>query len=164
MLTEPKIVEKPAQAFAAMAMTLSQPEISSVAPPLIGEVIAWIEAQGGKTDGAPFFNYVNFFPGGKMEMQVGMPTKTLLVGDATVTTGTLPGGRYASITATAPYHDLHDANMKLDSWAKANGHKLDGTVVGNRFLGATRMEIYLRDASEDPPGFPVTEVAFRLAQ
>ncbi|MDB5615752.1 MAG: GyrI-like protein [Devosia sp.] len=162
MLTEPKIVEKTEQPFAAMVLTLSQPEIASVAPPLIDEVIAWIKAQGGQPVGASFFNYVNFFPDGKMEMQVGMPTDTLLVGDSKITTGTLPGGLYASITATAPYHELNDAHMKLDSWAKASGHQLDGTVVWDRFMGATRIEIYHKDPGEDPSGFPVTEVAFRL--
>jgi effector-binding domain-containing protein len=163
MLTEPKIATKSAQPFAAMVLTLSQSEIADVAPPLIGDVIAWIKAQGAQPAGAPFFNYVNFFPNGTMEMQVGMPTASLLKGDNKVTTGTLPGGRYASVTHTGPYHELHDANMKLNDWAKEAGHHLDGTVEGDRFVGATRMEVYHKDPGEDPSGFPVTEVAFRLA-
>lgn len=164
MLTEPRIVEKTEQPFAAIVLTLSQPEIANVAPPLIDDVIAWVNANGGKTAGAPFFNYVRFLPDGKMQMHAGMPTQTLLKGDGQVTTGTVPGGKYASITATVPYHDLYDANMKLDAWAKAQGHVLDGKVEGDAFVGATRMEIYLKDPGEDPSGFPVTEIAFRLAQ
>lgn len=164
MLTEPKIVEKAPQPYAAILLTLRQPEISQQAPPLIEQVIAWIKAQGGKTAGAPFFNYVNFLPGGKMEMQVGMPTETVLKGDDKVRTGILPGGKFASLTATAPYDELHAANMKLDQWARDAGHTLDGAEQGDRFIGATRMEIYHKDPGEDPSGHPVTEIAFRLAQ
>jgi effector-binding domain-containing protein len=164
MLTEPQIVTKQDQPYAAMVLTLSQPEIANVAPPLIDDVIAWVKAHGGRTTGAPFFNYVNFFPDGKMEMQVGMPTDTVLKPDGTISTGTLPGGKYASITATVPYHELHDANMKLHDWTVTKGHKLDGTEEGDRFINANRMEIYHKDPGEDPSGHPVTEVAFRLAQ
>lgn len=164
MLTEPKIVEKAPQPYAAILLTLRQPEIAQQAPPLVEDVITWVKAQGGELAGAPFFNYVNFFPGGTMEMQIGMPTTTVLKADGKMSTGTLPGGKYASITATVPYHELHDANMKLDTWAKAQGHELDGTEDGDRFINAVRMEIYHKDPGEDPSGHPVTEIAFRLAQ
>ena len=163
MLTEPTIVTKPDQPYAAILLTLTQPEIARKAPQLIDDVIKWVNAHGGRTTGAPFFNYVNFFPDRTMEMQVGMPTDRVLEADDKVTTGTLQGGRFASLTATVPYHQLHDANMKLDEWVKSAGHKLDGRVDGDRFVGANRMEIYHKDPGEDPSGHPVTEVAFRLA-
>ena len=163
MLTEPKIVEKPAQPYAAIVLELTQPEISQKAPPLIADVIKWIEANGAKHSGPPFFNYVSFAPGGRMTMHVGMPTNAVLKADEVMTTGTIPGGRYAVVTHTGPYHELHEANMTLDGWAKEQGLTLDGTVTGDRFVGATRMEIYHKDPGEDPSGHPVTEVAFRLA-
>ncbi len=162
MLTEPTIVEKSPQPFAAIVLTLRQPEIAEQAPPLIDDVIKWVKAKGGELTGPPFFNYVNFFPGGSMEMQVGMPTASVLPADGRLSTGTLPGGRYASITATVPYHELHDANMKLDEWARAQGHDFAGTVEGDNFIGATRLEIYHKDPGEDPSGHPVTEIAFRI--
>ena len=164
MLTEPKIVTKPPQPYAAILLTFRQPEISRQAPPLIEDVIKWVNGKGGSMTGPSFFNYVNFFPGGRMEMQVGMPTATVLPAEGRFVTGTLPGGKYASITATVPYHELHDANMKLDDWAKANGHTLDGTPDGDNFINANRMEIYHKDRGEGPSGHPVTEIAFRLAE
>ena len=164
MLTEPKIVEKSPQPYAAILLTLRQPEIAQQAPPLIEDVIKWVKSKGGELTGPPFFNYINFFPGGSMEMQVGMPTTSVLPADGRFSTGTLPGGRFASITATVPYHELHDANMKLDEWARAQKLELDGAVAGDRFINANRMEIYHKDPGEDPSGHPVTEIAFRLAQ
>ena len=124
MLTEPKIVEKPAQPYAAIVLDLTQPEISQKAPPLIADVIKWIEAHGAKHSGPPFFNYVDFAPGGRMMMHVGMPTKTVLKADAAMTTGTIPGGRYAVVTHTGPYHELHEANMALDTWVRRQGRNL----------------------------------------
>jgi effector-binding domain-containing protein len=97
-----------------------------------------------------------------MEMQVGMPTRTVLEGDAGMATGTLPGGRYAVVTHTGPYHELGEANMSLDAWARKQGLTLDGEMKGDGFVGATRLEIYHKDPGEDPSGHPVTEVAFRI--
>ncbi len=162
MLTEPKIVEKSFQPYAAILLTLRQPEIANTAPPLIEDVIKWVQSKGGELTGPPFFNYVAFSPDGTMDMQVGMPTATVLPADGRFASGTLPGGKYASITATVPYHELHDANMKLDSWVKAQRLDLDGREEGDRYVGANRMEIYHKDPGEDPSGHPVTEIAFRL--
>jgi len=162
-MTQIEINTRKSQPFAAHKLRLHQPEISKQAPQRIGDVIAWIHARGGKTVGAPFFNYVNFYPDGTMEMQAGMPTATVMTGDDTVTTGTLPGGRYVSLIHDGPYHELHQANMMLMDWARDAGHQLDGAVEGDRFVGATRMEIYLTDPEDSPSGHPVTEVAFRLA-
>ena len=163
MMTEPKVETKSEQPCAALVLELAQPESAQKAPQRIDDVIAWIREKGGSVSGPPFFNYVAFTPGGTMQMQVGMPTTTLLVGDGTMTTGTLPGGRYAVLTHTGPYHELHEANMTLDTWAREQGLTLDGKVDGECFVGATRMEIYHKDPGEDPSGHPVTEVAFRIA-
>ena len=162
MLTEPKIVEKSDQPYAAIVLELAQPEIAAKAPPLIADVIKWIEAHGARHSGPPFFNYVEFRPDGRMVMHVGMPTTTVLQADDGMKTGKIPGGRYASVTHTGPYHELHEANMALDDWTKKQGLVLDGAVKGDGFVGANRIEIYHKDPGEDPSGHPVTEVAFRI--
>lgn len=162
MFTEPVIVEKSDQPYAAILLTLRQPEISEQAPPLVGDVIAWVKASGGELTGRSFFNYVGFFSDGTMQMQVGMPTATVLPPEGRFTTGTIPGGRFASLTATVPYHQLHEANMRLDGWVKQQGIALDGWIEGDSYVGANRMELYHKDPHEDPSGNPVTEIAFRL--
>lgn len=162
MLTEPKIVERGPQPYAAIVLRLRQPEIAGQAPQLIGEVVQWVLAKGGQLTGPPIFNYVGFFPGGEMELQVAMPTDRVLAPDGRFSTGTIPGGRFASLTATADYSELHDANMKLDDWASKQGLKLDGEEQGDSYVNANRMEIYHKDPGEDVSGLPVTEVAFRL--
>lgn len=162
MITEPKVVDKPAQPFAAIVLTVAQPEISQKAPPLIADVIAWCNANGIRTNGPPFFNYTTFLPGGRMEMQVGMPTATVGNSDAKITTGELPAGKYASVTHTGPYHELYEANMALDKWGRDQGLEFAGVDRGERFDGATRLEIYHRDPDEKDGTPPTTEVAFKL--
>lgn len=159
MLSEPTIVEKPAQPYAAIALTVAQPEVAQKAPPLIGDVFDWIAEQGGQGAGPVFFNYVNFLPGGRMEMHVGVPTATLMQGDERVVTGTLPAGRYAAATLTGPYDELYRANGALHQWGRAHGHTFSGEEKDGSLLGATRLEIYHSDPDVIPP---VTEVAFRI--
>lgn len=160
-LTDPKIVTREPQPFAAIVLELEQPEISSKAPPLIADVIAWLNARGLRHSGPPFFNYTSFKPGGRMVMQVGMPLAEPVTGAGNVTCGVLPGGRYVSVTHHGPYHELGTANMALMDWAKAKGIVLDGEVAGDESRGATRLEIYHRDPGETDP-LPTTEVAFRI--
>ncbi len=163
MLTEPKVIERAPQPFAAIELELTQAEISQKAPPLTADVIAWIEAHGGRTTGAPFFNYTDFYPNGRMKMQVGMLVATEMEGDAAITTGLLPGGRYASVTLTGPYRELMEANMALDGWVRRQGLRFSGEETPQGFRGATRLEIYHKDPGEEGPD-TVTEVAFALAE
>jgi effector-binding domain-containing protein len=162
-LSEPRIVTRAPQAFAAIVLELAQNEIPSKAPPLIADVIAWMQAHGIATAGAPFFNYTHFRPGGRMVMQVGMPAASPVTGDAAVIGGVLPGGRYASVTHTGPYHELREANMALMDWARREGLELNGDEREGEFADATRLELY-HEPGTGPGEMPVTEVAFRLKE
>ena len=159
MLSEPKIVTRTEQPFAAIVLTVSQPDIANVAPPLVGDVYAWIAQHGGEEAGPCFFNYVGFLPGGRMEMQVGVPTRSVMPPDDRVTTGTLPAGRYVSATLKGPYSELYKANMTVDQWGRDHGLQFAGEEHADGLVGTTRLEIYHSDPDAQPP---VTEVAFRV--
>jgi effector-binding domain-containing protein len=161
-LSEPRIVERPAQHFVGIELELTQPEIASKAPPLIQEIIDWLTMRGLRHSGPPFFNYTAFRTGGRMVMQVGMPISVAVAGDGKFIGGVLPGGRYVSLHHTGPYAELYEVNMALDDYARAQGLKLAGGEGGSGFTGATRLEIY-DDPGNGPGGQPKTEVAFKLA-
>lgn len=162
MLSEPKIVERDPQPYAAIVLTLKQPEIGQVAPPLVDTLIAWVEAKGGTVTGRSFFNYPQCYADGRMDVMVGVPTDSVMDGDERVVTGTLPGGRYASLTANVAYDQLNHANMQLGDWAHGQGLELDGRRGNGFWMEAVRLEIYHLDPHEHPSGLPLTEVAFRL--
>jgi GyrI-like small molecule binding domain len=160
MLTEPIVKTRAPEPYAARVIEVAQPEIAAKAPPLIAVVMDWVKASGGHVTGPPFFNYFEFLPGGRMKMQVGVPTSSVLPASGEFVTGSLPGGRYASVTHTGPYAALREANMALDDWVQEQGLAYAGERVGQPLVGATRLEIYRDPGSDVAP--PVTEVAFRL--
>lgn len=162
-MTPPTIVTKPDQPYAGMRLSVRQREIGQVAPPLVGDIMAWLGERRVQPAGPVFFDYTTFLPDGQMEMIVGVPTATLLDGAGKVETGVLPGGQYASTTHTGTYSELHDVNMALDDWARAQNLDLDGEVDGDRFWNAHRVEFYISDPDADARSEAVTEVAFRIA-
>jgi effector-binding domain-containing protein len=155
-LSEPKIISRDATPYAAIALTVNQPDIGQVAPPLVPEILGWLETHA-KPTGPVFFNY-RHMDGGKMDMEVGAPIAAAVKGDARVTVGTLPGGRYISATWTGPYDQLHNAHMQVHDWCAK--HKLKLGDTGGK---TTLLEIYHTDPDEiaDPQQW-VTEIAFWL--
>lgn len=163
MLSEPKIVTRPDQPFAAIRVTLDRGDIPSSAPPLIGEVAGWLASNGAAPAGAPFFNYLEMGPGEQLKMEVGFPTSTPLGGNGRVRTGTIPGGRFATLTYTGPYDGLYDANVALGDWLGRQGVPKPMADKSRGEYDASLLEIYETDPQVEPdPSKWVTEVAFRL--
>lgn len=159
MLSEPKFVDRDPQPYAAIRITLAQSQIAEEAPKLVGEILGWI-ARNGEQAGDLFFNYTRMY-GSKMDMEVGAPTRTLLTGDGRVTTGTLPGGRYATLTYTGHYSGLRDAHEQLHQWLARQPDMEPFDMAGS---GLTLLEIYETDPAEVPdPSQWVTHIAFKLS-
>jgi len=162
MLSQPQIVTKPDQPFAAIRISVDRNDIPSKAPPLIGEVAAWLGAKGSAPSGAPFFSYLAMPHNGPMVMEVGFPIATQLAGDSRVRTGVIRGGRFASLIHTGPYDGLYDANVALGQWLAGQGvaHQMP---AGAGAYDNALLEIYYTDPQEEPdPQKWETEVAFRL--
>jgi effector-binding domain-containing protein len=158
MLSEPKIITREPQSYAAIRLTASQSEIAEKAPPLIGEVLGWI-AQHGEQAGAAFFNYTRM-AGSTLDIEVGAPTKTLLKGDGRVVAGTLPAGRYVTVTYTGHYSGLRDAHEQLHQWLARQPDTQPFDMAGG---GLTLLEIYETDPDEvaDPAQW-ITHIVFKL--
>lgn len=165
MLSEPQIVTRPDQPFAAIRISLDRSEIPSKAPPLIGEVAAWLGSKGAAPVGAPFFSYLAMPEDGPMVMEVGFPTASLLTGDGRVRTGTIPGGRFATLIHTGPYDGLYDANVALGEWLGREGLPRSMPAAAAGEYEAALLEIYGTDPAAEPdPQKWETEVAFRLGR
>jgi effector-binding domain-containing protein len=161
-LSQPEIITRAPQPYAAIPLAVDQAEIGQVAPPLVPEILGWAKAHGAREAGPVFFNYTAMEPGQKMQMEVGVPIVAPVPGDERVVIGTLPGGRYATVTWTGPYDQLRSAHESLHQWlAKQNVPKQS---LGAADDGTTLLEIYITDPDEvaDPADW-VTEIAFKLA-
>ena len=162
MLSAPKIIVRDDQPFAAIRIELNRLDIPMLAPPLIGEVAAWLERRGIKPAGAPFFSYTGMGPGERLEMEVGFPTAEQVQADGRVIAGIIPRGRFATLRYTGPYVGLYEANMALGEWLAAQGESPGGGSAPGRYAAA-HLEIYETDPATEPdPGRWITDVLFRL--
>lgn len=164
MLTEPRIVDRPAQAYVAIPNALAVADISRALPPLFPEIAGWIARQGGTPAGAPFFRYRVIDMARQLEIEVGFPVAKAMTGDARVRADALPAGRYATIVNTGPYDKLFEANAALLKWGAAQGltWAMSKTQAGEQW--ASRLEIYLSDPAAEPDATKwETEIACMLA-
>ena len=160
MLSEPKIERRPDQPFAAIALSVDRADIPDKAPPLIGEVASWLAARGIAPTGAPFFNYLDMSED-HLVMHVGFPTAVESTAEGRVVSGSIPAGRFATLTYTGPYDGLFEANAALGEWLRAQG--IDELRQGGGPYDAAHLEIYETDPAVEPDASKwVTEVAFRL--
>jgi effector-binding domain-containing protein len=159
MLSEPKFINRDPQPYAAIRLAVEQPEIPQKAPPLIPEILRWT-AEHAEQAGPAFFNYTAMEPGRPMQMEVGVPVAEPVKSDGRVVGGTLPGGRYVTVTWTGPYDKLRGAHEALHQWLAKQD--LDKAASADD-KGMTLLEIYITDPEEvKDPNQWVTEIAFKL--
>jgi effector-binding domain-containing protein len=158
MLSEPKIITRGAQPYAAIKLRVEQAKIGEKAPPLNGVVMDWLKAHGLAPTAAPFFNYTAMH-GDMMDMEVGWPIAELVPGDDKVTTGTLPEGKYATVRYTGHYSGLQGAHEALHQWLKTQ----DIPPMDMDRGGLTLLESYETDPTQvaDPKDW-ITDIAFKL--
>lgn len=128
MQNKPRIEERPEQPYVAISARLKMEEIPTVLPPLIPEILEWVQEHGIAETGPVFFNYLDMTDG-MMTAEVGVPIETPKTGDGRVHGGSLPAGRYAVYTHMGNYRELPNAHRNLEIWAKENDLKLSGPCV-----------------------------------
>ena len=164
MQTEPRIVERAEQPYAAIKARVTVQELGTVLPPLHGELFGWLGAHGARPAGAPFWKYNLVDMERTLEVEVGVPLSAAVDGDGRVLAGVLPAGRYALSVHTGNPADLVDATTVLLDWAAKHGHAWDVTDTPEGQRWAARLEIYNTDPREEPDMDKwETELVFRLA-
>ena len=127
MLTLPKIVERAKQPYVAIRQKVTIPFGEAIGP-IMGELLGTINANGIQPVGPVFFKY-NIVNMPELEMEFGVPVASPVVGDGGLVSGVLPAGRYAALTHTGPYHELYEANMKLDIWTRETAWSVTSSGV-----------------------------------
>jgi effector-binding domain-containing protein len=164
MSAAPEIVEWPARPYLAIPVNVTVAAMGTVVPPLNGEVFRWLAERGATPDGAPFWKYNVIDMDGELEIEAGVTVPQPLAGDGRVIAGTLPGGRYATLTHVGHPSELAGVTETLLDWAAGQGLTWDSSPGedGERWGG--RLEIYLTDPAQEPDMNKwVTQLAFRLA-
>jgi effector-binding domain-containing protein len=162
----PVVVERPAQAYAYVARSVTMAELGSVLPPLISDVFAWLEAQGQQPAGPPFWKYDVIDMDSKLTVEVGVPIDGGIDGgaaDGQVAVATVPAGRYVTALYVCEPAGLEDATRALLEWAHARELAFDVTTEHDGEHWVARLEEYLTDPNEEPDRNKwQTRLAFRL--
>ena len=108
MLTEPKIVNPPAQEAAVVHFDIPRSEIEREMDAAIREVLAAISEQNQAPSG-PLFAHHLTQSSSRFNCEVGFPVETRISPVGRVKPGMLPGATAVFTTYTGPYEGLFDA-------------------------------------------------------
>ncbi len=164
-MTEPSIVDRPAQRYLGIAAKVHMSKIASVGDTLPGELFGWLGRRGLVAAAAPFFRYYAISADGTLDLEWGVPIAVAAPGDERVRPGELPAGRYASLIHVGPYGGIRDATAALHQWIKDRGERQDVAITpaGDR-IAACWVEFYPTDPRLEPDQKKwVSEIAIKLA-
>jgi effector-binding domain-containing protein len=163
MLTEPVVVDRPAQPYVSITARVTMRDIGMVLAPLYPEVALWLHEHGLRQVGAPFWKYDVIDMAAAMEVEVSVPIAEPVAGDGRVRAGTIPAGRYVVATHTGHPKDLQGATGALFDWANERGLAWDVAKTDVGEVWGARLEIYENAGDEPDMEKWVTTLAFRLA-
>ncbi|RKN09764.1 GyrI-like domain-containing protein [Streptomyces radicis] len=159
------ITERPERPYVAIRARVTMDTIPSIAD-RVPEVIGWLAGRGVAPEGAPFLRYRVIDMERFLDIEAGVPVARVLDPDpeAEIVSGTLPAGRYATVTHTGPFDELVGATKTLLGWADAKGLRWDVRDGPEGQVWGCRLEEYeTNPAAEPDPAKWVTRLAFRLA-
>ena len=121
------------------------------------EIIRWVQKQGTRPAGAPFWRYLVVDMEATLTVDVGVPVAVALEGDSRVIADVLPAGRWATTVFVGAPEGLMRATADLLAWAEKK--RISWRMNGGEWAG--RLERYLTNPSEEPDRAKwKTELAF----
>lgn len=163
MLTLPKIVERPAQPYAAIRQRVRIPFGDAVGP-IMGQLFGALNAQSIQPSGPVFFKY-NIVAMPDLEIEFAVPVAPGTAVSQPLLGGVLPAGRYAQLTYWGHYDNLIEANAVLIGWASQRGLAWDASTEADGDHFAARFEIYPNGPDDEPdPDKWETTVAIKVRE
>ena len=148
MLTVPTLVERPAQPYVAIREKVTiqfTPVIDKVMP----EVAGWLQARGVDRFGPAIFRY-NVIDMPRLDVEMGFAPLAPLKGEGRVQGGTVPAGRYATLTHWGHYDRVMDATAVLIGWAKEKNIVWDSSTAADGEHFVSRFELYPNGPMDEP--------------
>lgn len=164
MLTLPEIVERPAQTYAYVNFTVPLNQMQKPADEGFPQVFKHLAGQGINPVGAAFYNYRRIDMAGTLDVEAGIAVDGPGQDGGNVHFGTLPAGRFATLTWSGHPDSLMTVTGMLIGWLKEAQIALDVVEKPDGDHFACRLELYETDPAEVPDlnGW-VTTLAFKLA-
>lgn len=165
MALQPEVVVRSEQPYVSITSTVTMHQLGDTLPPLVPEVLAWVDQAGLTPTGPPFWKYNVIDMAAGLEVEVGVPVNRRASGDDRMRAGLLPGGRYVVAHHVGHPDTLEQATGELLDWADARGLTWDVTDEGGEERWGARLEEYLNGPADQPDMDKwETDLVFRLAQ
>jgi effector-binding domain-containing protein len=150
MSPEPRIVERTSQPYVAIREFVTMRSIGAAIERRMREVFGWLAGHRIPPDGPPFVKYNVIDMERELEIEVGVPVTAEPPVDGDLLSGTLPAGRYASVTHVGHPDGLVEATSALLDWAAERGVEWDVSDAGEGQRWGCRLEVYQTDPDEEP--------------
>lgn len=159
---EPKIETRLAQTYIGKRAIMPMSDFETKVPELMAKASEWLDRNGVKATGKPFLRYHVVDMPDRMDVELGIPVDSVPQIAGEVVHGTLPAGRYATLTFTGVRNGVA-ANKKLIDWIAEQGEEMVVHKSENGDVFNSRYETFLTDAKLEPDkGKWETEVAIKV--
>ena len=161
---QPTIVQRAEQPYLGRRESISMTEFARVADHLPG-MVARLAERGVPVAGPPFFRYRVIDMSAEMVIEAGIPVAVPVEPEPPAFVGTLPAGRYATVTHIGHPGELMAVTAKLLDWGREQGLTWDMTPTPEGEVWGARLEILTTDPAEEPDMHKwQTVLMFRLAE
>ncbi|MGJ6979191.1 GyrI-like domain-containing protein [Aestuariimicrobium soli] len=158
-IATPEIVEAPEVPWVGVSHQVTMQQMDQPAKSF-ATVAAWLAERGIAPEGPPFYKYEVIDMAAELTVVAGFAVPEPQPGDGTVISGTLPAGRYLTVSHTGHPDELEEVTRQLLAWADEQGLAFDCTPDQREW--AARLEFYANDDDPDMSTWE-TELAFKLA-
>ena len=160
MNVEPKLESRGKQPYLAVRTQVGIP-FGEVLPALWEEVAGFLASKNIEPSGPPFIRYLTTDMAKKLNIEVGFPVAKGISGNARITAGTFPEGRYAVLPYFGHFDNLVLVTAEFLAWAEKNNITWQTTVTNGVEMWLGRIEWYpTNPAVETDPQKWQPELAF----
>jgi effector-binding domain-containing protein len=159
----PTIVQRDEQPYVGRRESITMTEFARIADHL-PTMFGWLAERGVQITGAPFFRYRVIDMSADLVVEAGIPVAGHVDVDEPTFVGTLPAGRYATVSHVGHPDELMSVTAKLLDWAQRQGIEWDVTQTPEGEVWGCRLEISMTNPAEEPDIHKwETVLMFRLA-
>jgi hypothetical protein len=150
MLTLPEIVARPARHYVYVPFEVRMDEMQRPANEGFPQVFDYVGRNGLRPNGPAFYNYRRIDMERTLLVEAGVAVESAGLGEGAVRTGTLPAGRFVTMTWHGHPDKLMPVTTLLVGWSRITQTPFDMEARSDGDHFACRLELYESDPVETP--------------
>ena len=150
MLTLPETLNRAERDYAYITFTVTMNQMQKPADEGFPALFAELGRQGIEPAGAPFYNYRRINMSDTLDVEAGVAVSHRGSEAGNVRFGTLPAGRFVTMTWHGHPDKLEPVTGLLIGWVRLTNQPLDMEEKPDGDHFACRLEIYESDPAEEP--------------